>query len=181
MRRLTVGICLIVALAACGGGNLSVSEYAAEAERLVAEMEGGFTRLDAEWESGTPSPERAADYWEGRLAVRREFLQGVQALHPPEAVADQHAAALDVFDRMTTADEALASRVETFEEITDHWQWVDTPEGRAADAILEEVFAFCRASQADYDATQERAPLQDVPWIPSEMSEVVSVAFGCPP
>jgi hypothetical protein len=63
----------------------------------------------------------------------------------------------------------------------EHWQRVDTPEGRAAEAIPEGVFAFCRASQADYDATSDRAPLPDVPWIPSEMSEVVSVAFGCPP
>jgi hypothetical protein len=86
-----------------------------------------------------------------------------------------------VFGRITAADETLAERVKTFETIDDHWQWVDTPEGQASDALLEEVYAFCRASQADYDATKDREALKDVPWIPSEMSEVVSVAFGCPP
>jgi hypothetical protein len=181
VRRLCTGICLAAALAACGGGSLTISEYAAEAESLVAEMEGNFAGLDAAWESEAPSVERATEYWEGRLAVRHEFLESIQALDPPEAIAEQHTAALDVFARITTADEALAARVAEFDAITEHWQWVDTPEGEAADAILEEVFVFCRASQADYDATKDRAPLRDVPWIPSEMSEVVSVAFGCPP
>jgi hypothetical protein len=181
VRRLCVGICLAAALAACGGGPLTLSEYASEAESLVAGMEGDFARLDNEWESESPSIDRADEYWEGRLAVRYEFLESVRALDPPEAIAEQHAAALDVFGRMTAADEALATRVAGFDVITEHWQWVDTPEGQAAEAILEEVFAFCRASQADYDATKDRAPLQDVPWIPSAMSEVVSVAFGCPP
>ena len=65
--------------------------------------------------------------------------------------------------------------------IDDHWQWVDTPEGRAADAVLEEVYEFCRSSQAEYDATRDRESLNDLPWVPSEMREVVKVAFGCPP
>ena len=181
MRRVCVGICLAAALAACGGGTLTLTEYAAEAEELVSVMEADFARLDTEWLSRPPELDRARDYWDGRLTIRYAFLEAVAELEPPEAVVDQHQAALDVFGRVTTADEALAARVERFEEITDHWQWEDTPEGQAAEALLEEVFAFCRASQAEYDATQDRAALQDVPWIPSEMSEVVSVAFGCPP
>jgi hypothetical protein len=65
--------------------------------------------------------------------------------------------------------------------VTEHWQWVETPEGQAADAVLEEVFAFCRASQAEFDATEVREALEDAAWVPSEMKEVVKVAFGCPP
>lgn len=181
MRRVCAAICLVATLAACGSGTLSLTEYATAAEGLVAEMEAEFVRLDAEWVSKPPSADRAHDYWEGRLAVRYGFLESVAALEPPTAALEQHLAALDVFGRFTVADEALAARVETYDAITEHWQWQDTAEGQAADAILEEVFAFCRASQADYDATRDRAALQDVPWIPSEMSEVISVAFGCPP
>ncbi len=181
MRHAVLCLYLALILLACGGGNLTLSEYAAQAEDLVAEMESRFESLDREWESQAPTVEGARRYWDGRLEVRSDFLDGVRALDPPDAVADQHAAALDVFGRITAADEALAERVATFETVTEHWQWVDTPEGVAADALLEEVFAFCRASQAEYDATKDREPLKDVPWIPSEMSEVVSVAFGCPP
>ncbi len=179
MRHLLT-VSLAVALVACGGGTLTVSEYAAEAESLVASMEEGFASLDRQWESEEPSLDGARSYWEQRLIVRRDFLDGVEALNPPGAIEAQHAAAVDVFNRMTTADEALAAAVQKYDTVTEHWQWVDTPEGRAADALLEEVFAFCRASQAEYDATRDRSAFEDVPWIPSEMSEVVSVAFGCP-
>lgn len=167
-------------LAGCGGGTLTVSEYAARAEGLVGRMVAQFDDLDAAWESQPPSVEGAMTYWDGRLAIRHEFLDGVEALEPPEAVAEQHAAALDVFTRITEADEALAARVATMDEVTDHRQWLDTPEGEASLALLDEVYAFCRVSQAEYDATQERELLEDVPWLPSEMTEVVSVAFGCP-
>ena len=182
MRPLTAWVVVIaVAASACGEGTPTVSEYAAEAERLVAEMTQGFVAADAAWESEAPSVEGAEEYWEARLAVRRGFLEDVMALDPPAEVVAQHDAAVDVFTRMTVADEALAARTAQFDEITDHWQWVATPEGEAADALLEEVFAFCRASQAAYDATQDRAALQELPWIPSDVTEVVSVAFGCPP
>jgi hypothetical protein len=176
-----VGGCLSAAiLAACGGGPLTLSEYAGQAETLVGRMEAQFTVLDAAWESQTPSLEGALDYWDDRLAIRAEFLNGIDALVPPDAVAEQHAAALDVFTRFKEADEALAARVATMDDVTEHRQWLNTPEAEASLALLEEVYAFCRASQAEYDATREREGLANVPWLPSEMTEVVSVAFGCP-
>ncbi len=167
-------------LVACGETALTVSEYAAEAERLVGRMEAQFAELDEMWESQTPSLDGALEYWDGRLAIRAEFLEGVEDLNPPEAVAEQHAAAVDVFTRFEEADQALAARVAAMDEVTEHRQWLDTPEGEASLALLEEVYAFCRASQAEFDATQDREGLKDVPWLPSEMTEVVSVAFGCP-
>ncbi len=167
-------------LAGCGGGPLTLSEYAAEAESLVDRMEAQFVALDESWESQTPSLEGALEYWDERLAIRTEMLEGVESLDPPEAVAEQHAAAVDVFTRFKEADEALAARVATMDSVTEHRPWQDTPEGQASLALLEEVYAFCRASQAEYDATQDREGLQDVPWLPSEMTEIVSVAFGCP-
>ena len=179
MRHAWVGICLAVILAACGGDSVTVSEYAEEVEGLVAVMESQFEALDAQWESSDPTVEGARKYWVRRLAIRIEFLEGVRALDPPEEVADQHAAALEVFSKINAADEALAARVATFESVTEHWQWVDTPEGQAADAVLEQVFAFCRASQAEFDATEDREALEDAAWVPSEMKEVVKVALGC--
>ena len=181
MRHVWVGIWLAAILVACSGDSVSVPEYAEQAEELVATMEAQFETLDADWEAAEPTVAGAQSYWDRRLAIRAEFLDGVRALDAPEEVADQHVAALDVFSRITAADEALAARVSTFDTITEHWEWVDTPEGQAADAVLEEVFAFCRASQAEYDATEQREALGDADWVPSEMKEVVKVAFGCPP
>ena len=174
-------ICLTVALGACSGGTLTPSEYAEQAEGLVAEMEAQFASIDSAWESQLPTVDGARSYWEQRLEIRAEFLEGVRNLKPSEGITAQHAAALDVFERITAADEALAARVATFDSVTDHWQWVDTPEGRAAEAVLEDVFDFCRASQEEFDATAGLEDLEDVPWVPPEMKEAIKVAFGCPP
>lgn len=180
--RYTVMSCLVLILVACGSGTLTVAEYADEAEELVAEMETQFASLDRAWESQAPSVDGARRYWDGRLAIRDDFLEGVEALEPPDEIADMHAAALDVFSRITAADQALAERVATFETFTDHWQWVGTPEGQAADAVLEEVFALCRASQEEFDATREPGVtiISDSPWISPEQRQAVRVAFGCP-
>lgn len=181
MSRTWAAVCFATILTACGGGALTVPEYAAEVELLVADMQEQFTLLDADWESQVPSVDGSRDYWERRLQIRYDFLDSVRELDAPEGVAAQHAAALDVFDRITAADEALAARAATFDPLTEHWRWVDTPEGQAAEAVLEDVYEFCRASQAEYDATADRESLEDVPWVPPEMKEAIKVAFGCPP
>jgi hypothetical protein len=168
-------------LVACGADSLTVSEYATAVEGLVTEMEASFASIDTEWEARAPTTEGARDYWERRLEIRAAFLEGVEALDPADAIVGQHETALDLFGRITAADEALAARVATFETITDHWQWVGTPEGHAAEAVLTEVYSFCRATQEEYDATAGRETFEDVPWIPPEMQAVIKVAFGCPP
>ena len=172
---------IALALTGCSGEALTVSEYAMQTERLVATMVDDFAALDGRWESKPPTMAGALGYWDDRLAIRADFLSGVESLDPPAEIALMHDRAVDIFTRITRADEAIARRVQTWTSLQGHWDWVDTPEGRASDAILEEVYAFCRASQADFDATADRSALQDVPWIPSEMTEVVSVAYGCPP
>ena len=168
-------------IAGCGDDAPTVSEYAAEVEQLVAGMVVGFEAIDEEWESQPPSVDRAREYWDSRLRIRYDFLESIKALRVPESVTEMHESSLDVFGRITAADEALQERVASLDSITEHWQWTDTPEGRAADAVLEDVFAFCRASQGEFDATKERAAFDDSAWLPAEMREVVRVAFGCPP
>ena len=38
-----------------------------------------------------------------------------------------------------------------------------------------------QAGQAEFDKTADREILADVPWISSELNEVVDVVFGCTP
>jgi hypothetical protein len=180
-RAAAIAVCLVMLLAGCGDGRLTESEYASRAADLVADMEARFVALDLGWESEPLTVEGAQRYWEDRLQIRADFLGGIAELAPPEHLDDLHATALDLFRRLTAADEAVAQRVAGYEEVTDHWQWDDTPEGQAVLAVLAEVFEFCRTAQADFDATSERESLDDVPWVPAEMKDVVEVAFGCPP
>lgn len=175
-------IWLAMLATACGGGDLTAAQYAGEAEQIVEEMEARFRVIDTDWESGAATKDRALEYWDQRLEIRDDVLERIRALDPPPEVAEMHNAALAVFEKVAAADEDLAARVAEYEAVTDHWQWVDTSEGRAADAVLEEVFAFCRSSQEAFDATEQRESLgEDVPWLPPEMARVIKVAFGCPP
>jgi hypothetical protein len=157
-----------------------LAEYAAEAEELTTTVITQLAMLDAEWETQEPTQEGARDYWNRRIAIRVEFLEGIQGLDPPDGLVELHETALDLFSRLVDAEEALAARVAAVEDPTGHSEWWDTPEGRAARAVDEEAIAICHAAQASFDATQERQALSDVPWIPSEMRESVRVAFGCP-
>ena len=180
VRGLLAGACLVVVAAACGAGSLTLSEYAAVSEELATEVIGRLETLDAEWESQDPTVEGARAYWEGRVEARVAFLEGIEALNPPDEFAEMNATALDLFGRLVAAEEALAARVMASEVVAEHGAWWDTPEGKAVLAVDEEAIAICRAGQAQFDATGGREALSETPWIPSQLKEAVRVAFGCP-
>ena len=180
-RVLWIGTSLALILMACGGGSLSAAEYAARAEALVSVLAAEFESLDAELGSQTPSLDAAHSYWERRLAARVKLLDGIRALDPPDELADFHAAALDLFGRINSAEEDVAARVGSFQTAADLERTWQTPEGQAAQAVLQEVFALCRSAQTTFDDTDNRGSLKDVPWIPPEMKEIIRVSFGCPP
>jgi len=93
---------------------------------------------------------------------------------------DLHEIVVELFDRLNTAEEALAARVATMEAGIGAEAWWNTPEGRAAAAVDGEVTAICYVAQGAFDKTQDRSAFADMPWIPPEMKEAVRVAFGCP-
>ena len=179
LHRVWVGICLAFVVAACGGGSLSMSEYNVQGTALVTVMEQRIFTLDAEWESQAQTVERARSYWDRRLEARVEALEGLQALNPPDEVAELHETGLRLFSNLTAAEEDLAIRVASFQTVTERAQWWNTAEGKAVRAADEEIDAFCHVFQAAYDATIERVILSDVPWIPSDMKEFVQIDIGC--
>ena len=180
-RVLWIGTSLALILTACGDGSLSAAEYAARAEALVSVLAAEFESLDAELGSQTPSLDGAQSYWERRLAARVKLLDGIRALDPPDELADFHAAALDLFGRINSAEEDVAARVGSFQTAADLERTWQTAEGQAAQAVLQEVFALCRSAQTTFDDTDNRESLKDAPWIPPEMKEIIRVSFGCPP
>jgi hypothetical protein len=96
-------------------------------------------------------------------------------------MTDLHARGLDLFNRLTAAEQAVAGRVAASTSVPSRGYWWDTPEGRAARAIDEEAIAICRFAQGEFDATQDESVLaEDIAWIPTDKKEVVRVAFGCP-
>ena len=179
-RISTVALSLALALAACGGGTLTLSEYGEQGEQLVIEVSQRVDALDAELESEDQTVDSVQAYWGERVEARRDFSEGLEALEPPEEAAELHAIVVEIFNRLTAAEESLAARVTSLETVSGPAEWWATPEGRAARAVDEEVTQICVVAQGAFDETVDREAVVDVPWMPPEMKEVVRVAFGCP-
>jgi len=178
MRRLFAGVALMGLLLQACSSDPSLTVYAEGAETLVATMNARLDELDAEIE-GSDDLEQIKWYARERVVARNTFLDGLSTLNPPDDLAEFHDTAIEIIGRLAAAETVLAERVEAVEpgEIMEP-MW-ETPEGIAARAANEEAITLCRAAEAELATTEERAELENVPWIPPEMKEVVRVAFRC--
>jgi len=178
MRRLVaVAVVLGLVLLACGG-ELTLTEYAAELEAGAAAMNGRLDELDAEL-SATNGLEAAKRYANERVVARYGFVDKLEGLDPPEVISDLHNAALGIMGRLADAESALADYVNSLESATGLDTVWSTPLGVAARSADEEAVELCLAAQAEFDRTEERTVFEGVLWIPPELKEIVTVAFGC--
>jgi hypothetical protein len=179
MRRfVAVAICSAL-LASCGSSEVPLAEYIGQVEALTNVMYGQLDRVAAQVTSASVTvADIQAAYSLGAVAFR-EFSDGLQTLEPPPEIAATHAAALDMATNLALAGEAFSVRADSIGDEEELDQLFASPEARALQAAQEEIVTFCHARQAEFDATADREGLSDVPWIPSEMKEVVLVAFGC--
>lgn len=169
----------VVLLAPSCGGEPSLSQYADEVEGLVVTMNFGLDSLDNLVDDPNPSYEDVRTYAINRVELRQDFVDGIQALTPPERVQDLHYAVLDIMTRLTAAESAMADEVLALDEGADLSNLWDSDAGRAARAVDAEAVAFCKAAEARLDTGDQQTFGDDFPWIPAEMNEVVRVAFYC--
>jgi hypothetical protein len=179
LRGMAAYACLVLLATGCGGGALTLSEYSEQGSAVTAEVEERIVALDAELDTLPSSPEGAASYWERRLEARIRSMEGLDALDPPVAVAELHDAGLDLYAELIAAEGALALVVSSSGTPSGPDEWWETAEGEAVRAVEAEIVEFCRAFQAHYDETIDRMISADVPWIPSEMKEIVRIDIGC--
>ena len=174
-----VGVLSALLFSACGGGSLSLSEYSEEVAELLRRVD---SRLDAQAEQLLASPPDVAATQalvDDIVAGAHEIVDGIDALEPPEEVAELHAALLEILVPLLSAQEAwaaFAKTVTTIEELDQVWEG---PEAQAVQAAGLEAVDLCYAAQDHIDATRDREALEDVPWIPVELKEVVRVSFNC--
>ena len=186
-----MALCLASLLAACGGGEMSLTEYVESIdalqqrgieryEALVMSPEGqvllvgqgphlGFDGQGAQLSDFTPhdlhvAMEKVAD-------IQDEALEAAHAIEPPKQIADLHVL---WFRELPIAE--LAARAGTaadWEELSATAEMAAYRTGLAAD---NEV---CAEVQAKLDATTARGAFADTPWIPGELTEIVEYALGC--
>jgi hypothetical protein len=171
-------LALALVFASCGGGP-SLPEYAADVEALVHTMNA---ELDAADLLTAGDPAGLSPYIERtrrRAAARREFVTGLARLDPPDPAAELHGFALDLVTRLADLEEEIADATASsgsVDELSTLW------EGELGDAfgsIDAEAVELCRAAQAYLDATETAGAFEGLPFIPTEMQEVVVVAFRC--
>jgi hypothetical protein len=179
VRHVIAAIILGLLVASCGDGSLGLAAYNEQGTALAAEMEGRIAALDAAWKPETATVDDVRLYWDQRIDAYETGLEGFQDLKPSGEVAELHRTGMELFTNLVEAESALADRVASFETVTGPEQWWATAEGAAVRAAEEDIYSLCLVFQATYDATVERIVVSDVPWIPSEMKEIVQVDIGC--
>ena len=179
MRNTLLAALLVVLVASCGGGELSLTEYAEQIEGLTTTVYGTLDSVTAQMTEDIPTVQQVQVAYRQAADAFRGLSDGLRELEPPEEMAELHLAAIDLATRLTEAGEAFAQKAATVESQVELMPLFASPEAEAVLAAEEEIVAFCLERQAEFDATAEREGLADTPWIPRGMKEVVLVAFGC--
>ena len=174
-----IGLVLgLLALVSACSSEITLPEYAEQVESLVTEMNATLDTMDEEVESAA-SLEAMQAYANDRIVLRRQLLSDFEALDPPARIDELHNEAVAAIGALVAAEEALVARVleaETAEEAARVWT---TPEGQAAREADRRTIRLCEAAQETFDRTQAGEELEDLPWIPDEMKQVIRVALGC--
>ncbi len=176
MRSSLAAGCLVALLVACGGGGLSLTEYAERVDALALELGEQLDAGDARMSTGTPTLEDAQEVLTRAVAARTVFQEGLTALDPPQQMADLHTDLVEVHSRIIAAQESFVARTATATTLEELDQ---SAEAEAYRAISTESASLCQEFRASINATADREVFADTPWIPGDMKEVVEVTFGC--
>jgi hypothetical protein len=174
-------------LGACGGDEMSLTEYVERLNDIVEEARQQYEQLVASPDGGVlvAGPDQLADFapqdLQAALEQVRDIEAGVEeataAIDPPQQVADLHNLFFDFDSEFIAAQEALASRAGT---AVDWNELSETPEMAAYRTALAEDKQGCADSQAELNAIGERREtFAENPWIPTELKEIFEVALGC--
>jgi hypothetical protein len=179
VKHIVAAVIACLLTAACGDGSLGLAEYNEQGTAIAEVMEGRIAALDAAWDSETATVDDVRMYWDQRIDAYETGLGGFRDLTPSGEVAELHRTGMELFTKLVEAESAVADRVASFESVTGPEEWWATSEGAAVRAAEEDIYSLCLVFQATYDATVARIVVSDVPWIPSEMKEIVQVDIGC--
>lgn len=177
-RALLATAGLLIVVAACGG-SMSENEYVERLNDLVATL---GPELDASLATyGQISDPTMADwaaFIDREVAIRLKFVEGFEAMDPPDSITDVHQILGDALDRGLVSAQSLATVAETASSPAEAEQ---TPEFAEYLAANEDGSSrVCLEAQAKLDELAASGEVfSDVPWFPGELTETVRVAFGC--
>jgi hypothetical protein len=188
LRRVVLGgVWLALLISACGGSEMTMTEYVDSLNAIVGEARQQYQELAASAESRVLSAERdelvefaPRDLQVALVHVRQieAFVdEATSAIDPPEQITELHNLFFDFDSEFISAQEALAERAGT---AVDWNELSNTPEMAAYRMALAEDKQSCLESQAHVNSIGEQGEaFADTPWIPTELKEIFEVVLGC--
>jgi hypothetical protein len=181
-RSVSLVLCSTLLLGACGGGEVSLTEYVDQINAIAIEAGEKGAALIAAGESVedfTPEHLRAG-LERGLTEIRVPLQAAADVMEPPDQIADLHDRMWDWHGRFIVVEEALAERAGVAEDSDAGWRALsDSPEMAAYRTAIGQGKRLCTDLQAELDATSERGVYADNPWLPPRMKEVVNAVLGC--
>jgi hypothetical protein len=111
------------------------------------------------------------------VTIRTDLQNSLTELDPPEALADFHGDLVALLGRILAATQAWAFRAETAGSLD---ELKESSEALAYWDLDAEIGPLCLELQPSLDdVTTERETFAEVPWIPGEMKEVLSLFVSC--
>ena len=175
VRLAMASACIVFVVTACGGGSLSLTEYSELLQSAIFDMTDEFDVIEAQWASAT-TVEDGKEVLDKAVAIRTNLQNSLTDVNPPEALADLHGDLVEQLGQLLAVQEAWAVRAETADSLD---ELKESPEAVAYWDLDAEMRPLCFELQSRLDATAEREIFADVPWVPGEMKEVVSLVLSC--
>jgi len=181
MRRLAGIAAVALAVSSCGSGALSITEYAEETAALIHRVDARVDEAAVRLLGDPPTVEGMQEFLEIRVEGFDELLGELEALAPPERAAELHEWVVRLIGDQLDAESALSEAAGAVGSLEDLDAVLRGPEAGEVQRLEQESIALCHAAQQAMDDTQTGEAFEDIPWMPRDVAEVVSVSFGCPP
>jgi hypothetical protein len=175
VRLAMASACIVFVVTACGGGSLSLTEYSELLQSAIFDMTDEFDAIEAQWASAT-TVEDGKEVLDRAVAIRTDLQNSLTDVNPPEALADLHEYLVEQHGRVLAVMAAWDVRAETAGSLD---ELKESSEALAYWELDAEMRPLCLEFQSRLDATGEREIFAEVPWVPGEMKEVVSLVLGC--
>ena len=175
-RTVLAGASLAIVVAACSG-SMTPAEYVEGLNALVAT---GRSDLEASvvayGQIAEPTLDESVAFIEREIAIRSEFLEGFEALDPPDSLADVHRVLGDVLVRLLAAAEGLVAVADSVNSVEEAEQTSEFAEYQAANA--DGTLACLDVQELLDDLVASGEALADADWIP-KVGLAVRAVLGC--
>jgi len=173
-------VAISVVAVGCGGG-LSLTDYVDELNAMEANASAQAETLEGESpQNADLTPQDLQDILVRAGEIRIEIQAAADDIDPPEQVAALHDLIFDWHGRFMATERALASLAATTEDTDDGWTSLSaSAEMSAYRDSVSEGKQICDDFQSRLDATADRGAFADVPWVPTDLAEVVEAVLGC--